>query len=659
MELLEGTSLKARLLQGPVSLEELIEITSQVADALGAAHEQGIIHRDITPGNIFLAANGLVKLLDFGLAKHFPASDSEGMATEEVTSVGVVHGTIHYISPEQLSRTAPVDYRCDLYALGVVMYQMATGTRPFDIQPRAALIEAIQAQPHIPLRQLAPEHPSQLARIVDTLLAKDPQDRYQSADTLRAELDALRRALKPTAPHADVREGSSVAVLPFEIVGAADTTTLALRDGLAAEISSRLSRLERIRVAPRTSIRALEGHPVREIGKLLTVDFVIEGTLQLTGDRVRATANVIEAAHERAALPSLTIDRPIGDLLTTQDEIAREVCDGLAAAITRPAKRYPQDPEAYHAFKRGQHLWKSCFAGGWRPAIEHFQHAIDRDPGFAPAHVALASAYNFLGFYSLVKPNLAFAVARRSAERALAIDPALAPACIEVALAKFGGEWDWDGAEEAFRRGIALDARNPLAHVHYSWLLMLLGREDAAFAEAQRGHALAPSSRLVAGARSQTMYLAGRYDEAIRLCTECLRFDPTYVFAAHVRGLCYLAKAMRDLATADLEQAVALSHRAPFYLGLLGHCYGAFGMRDQAHGILTELNNPPPDTYVPPQFYVFVYAGLGEKERALEYQEKAYEDGASPFNYLTPFIRGLYALSPQHKRRLEQMRLVL
>lgn len=660
MELLEGASLKARLLQGPLSIEEIIEITSQAADALGAAHDQGIIHRDITPGNIFLAANGLVKLLDFGLAKHYPMSSTDGMTTDEVTTVGVVHGTIHYMSPEQLSRTASVDYRCDLYALGVVLYQMATGTRPFDIQPRGALIAAIQAQPHIPLRQLAPQHPAQLARIVDTLLAKDPQDRYQSAHTLRAEVDVLRRGLKPAAAASEIREDVSIAVLPFEILGLADSATLALRDGLAGDISSRLSRIDRIRVAPRTSIRALDGNPVREIGKLLNVDLVIEGTLQVSAGRLRATANVVDAAHERVALPSLTIDRPIGDLLTTQDEIAREVCDGLSGAISRPpAKRYPQDPDAYHAFKRGQHLWKSCFAGGWRPAIEHFQHAIDRDPGFAPAHVALASAYNFLGFYSLVKPNLAFAVAGRSAERALTIDPGLAPACIEVALAKFGGEWDWDGAEQAFRRGIALDPRNPLAHVHYSWLLMLLGREDAAFAEAQRGHALAPSSRLVAGARSQTMYLAGRYDEAIRLCTECLRFDPGYVFAVHVRGLCYLAKGMRDLATADLEQAAALSHRAPFYLGLLGYSYGACGMRDEALALLGELKNPPADTYVPPQCYVFIYAGLGEKERALEYQERAYQDGASPFNYLTPFIRGLYALSPQHKRRLEQMRLVL
>ena len=243
-------------------------------------------------------------------------------------------------------------------------------------------------------------------------------------------------------------------MLPFDVVGDADPTTVSLRDGLAADLCSRLSRLDDLRVAPRTSTRALTGQSVREIGKRLGVDMVLEGTLQRINERVRVTANLIDAAHERTLLPSLVIDRAFDDVLTTQDDIARDVCDGIRAVLSRaPAKRYSQEPEAYHAFKRGQHLWRTCFEGGWRPAIEHFQHAIDRDPQFALAHVALASAYNFLGFFSLVKPNLAFAVAGRAAERALAIDPTLGSAFVELALAKFGGDWDWDGAEQAFRRG--------------------------------------------------------------------------------------------------------------------------------------------------------------------------------------------------------------
>ena len=191
MELLEGTSLKSRLQGGPLWLGEIVDIASQVADALGAAHGQGIIHRDITPGNIFLTAGGLVKLLDFGLAKHFPTSTGDDQTTDALTSIGTVAGTIHYMSPEQLAGAVPVDSRCDLFALGVVLYQMATGARPFDILPRSALRSAIQSQPHVPMRQLAPHHPVQLERIIDSLLAKRPDDRYQSAGTLRAELDVV------------------------------------------------------------------------------------------------------------------------------------------------------------------------------------------------------------------------------------------------------------------------------------------------------------------------------------------------------------------------------------------------------------------------------------------------------------------------------------
>jgi serine/threonine-protein kinase len=661
MELLEGTSLKARLLGGPLALGEIADIACQIADALGAAHDNGIIHRDITPGNVFLTAGGLVKLLDFGLAKHFPRAAAAVDTSDDITNPGAVAGTIYYMAPEQLRDAAAVDYRCDFFALGAVLYQMATGARPFDMPSRHALANAIRLQPHIPLGQLAPHHPAALERLIDRLLAKRPEDRYQSAATLRADLEAIRKPTGTgTKPPGSWPDRASVAVLPFEIIGASDAEAESLRDGLAVDLASRLGRLEPLRVAPRTSVRACAGLAVRELGERLGVELVLEGTVQRDLQCVRVTASLVEAARERAVMPSLVVDRAFDGTLAAQEQIARDVCDGVAAAFSRgTARGLAQDPEAYHAFKRGQHLWTSCFEGGWRAAIDHFQHAIDRDPQLTAAHVALASAYNFLGFYSLIKPNLAFAVARRAAERALAIDPALGPACIDLALARFGGDWDWDGAEEAFRQGLALNPADPLAHVHYSWLLVLLGREDAAFAEARRGHELAPSSRLVTTARAQTLYIGGRLDEAIELCSECLGADPSYVFAIHLRGLCHLAKSMRDAAIADLELAASLSRRAPFYLGILGRCYGEFGMREQAYRLVAELRDCPAETYVPPQCYVFIFAGLGERERALEYQEDAYKDGASPFNYLMPAIRALYARSPHHKKRLEQMRLAL
>lgn len=662
MELLQGRSLKARLAAGSLTLDEILDIATQVADALAAAHDQSILHRDITPGNIFLTESGIVKLLDFGLARPYPSFDGDEHTTSDVTAPGGgVAGTIHYMAPEQLTDEAVVDHRCDLYSLGVVLYQMATGARPFEARSTQEIITLIREQPHVPVRQLAPQHPVEIERIIDKLLAKRPEDRYQTAGALRAELEPMKRRSLVSKPAAERDAGlASIAVLPFEIVGAADRPAEQFRDGLAADVSSRLSHIPHLRVAPRTSTHPVAGESARDVGKRLDVELILEGSVQRVEDRIRVTANLIDAAREQSVRPALRVERRFDDILTVQDEISREIADGLTPAFARaPGRRYTQDPEAYHAFKRGQHYWKACFAGGWRQAIEHYQKAVDRDPRFALAHVALANAYNFLGFYCLMKPNVAFAVAEQSAAHALAIDDTLAVAHAELALTKFGGDWDWEGSEHEFRRAITLDPANPLAHLYYSWLLMLLGRDDAAFSEARVGHQLAPSSRLAAVGRAQTLYLARRYDEAIDLCTGCLRFDPGYVFATHLRGLSYLGKSMHREAVADMERSATLSNRTPFYIGMLGLCYGEAGMRDEALSLIPELDRQAHETYVPPQAYVFIYKGLKERERALKYQEKAYEDGASPFNYLTPSIRDFYALDPQHKKRLEQMRLSL
>lgn len=526
MELLEGESLRERLRGARLSSTEIFDIIRQITSALVAAHDHDIIHRDITPANIFLTSSGLVKLLDFGLATHFPvARPLDVEAINESANPKTTPGTIHYMAPEQFVDDAVVDHRCDFYALGAVVYEMATGVKPFARNSSRALIDAIQHEPHVPVQELAPEHPPQLGRLVDRLMAKSPDARYQSASSLRADVEAVA-----SAPE----------------LGAAE-----------------------------------------------------------------------------------------------------------------PAGGYSTLPSAYHAFKRGKESWRHCHEGGWRDALREYETAIDLDPKFARALVALANAYNFLGFYSIIKPGVAFAAAADAAQRAVDINPRLAAAFIELGLAKFGGEWDWEAAEAAFRRGLLLDPTDPMAHVHYSWLLVLLERDDAAFKEADRGLALAPTSRLVATGRAQTLFLAGHYNAAISACDDCLRFDPNYVFAIHLRGLSSLAQRRFDVAAPDLERAAELGGRAPFYLGLLGRCYAQQGMRTKARAIIDELAHLPADTYVPPQCYVFVYAGLGERERALECQEQAYLDGASPFNYLYPGIREVYARSPHHKQRLAQMRLIV
>ena len=661
MELLQGESLKARLSTGPLPLDQILDITAQVADALAAAHDRGIMHRDLTPANIFLTSGGIVKLLDFGLARHFSAVEGD-QVSDDLTATGTVAGTIHYMAPEQFDDAVEVDHRSDLFSLGAVLYQMATGVRPFEAPLRSDVIACIRERRQLPIRQLSPQQPIQLERIVDRLLAKVPDDRYQTARALGADVNSLKMRERPVPElvHSGERPQASIAILPFTIVGDVTRDIEMLRDGLVEDLCSRFSAVTRLRVAPRTSTRALPGVSVRELGRTLRVDLVLEGSIQCVNSDVRVHATLVDAEHERSVRPAFSIDRRFDDVLRLQDEIASALVRAASGVFDQsPERRYTQDPDAYHAFKRGQQEWKSCFAGGWRAAIEQYQQAIERDPKFALAHVALAGAYNFLGLYSLMQPNLAFSVAARSAGLALGLDETLAAAHTELALAKFGGDWDWDGAERDFRRAMSLAPGDALSHVYYSWLLMLLGRKDAAFAEAEAGHVLAPSSRLVKGARAQTLYLARRYDEAIALCNECLRFDPHYVLALHLRGLCVLNRSRDVSAIADLEAAATLSARSPFYLGLLGLCYGEFGMRAEALALVEELNRTAQDHYVPSQCFVFIYAGLGEREQALTYQEKAYADGASPFNYLTPTVRQLYALDPYHQKRLEQMRLIL
>jgi eukaryotic-like serine/threonine-protein kinase len=281
---------------------------------------------------------------------------------------------------------------------------------------------------------------------------------------------------------------------------------------------------------------------------------------------------------------------------------------------------------------------------------------VELDPRFAPAHVMLADAYCFLGLLSLMTPATAFRQAELSAQRALALDEDLAAAHAALALVRFGGDWDWEAAEAGFRRALDLDGDLSSARVYYSWLLGLLGREAAALRTADDAVATSPSRGVLAGA-ALTYFMTGRTAEAIHRCNECLSRHPDYAFATYLRGQCHHMQGNYAAAHADLERAVTLGGRAPFFLGLLGKSLGEAGLHERAAGILEELDRIATRQYVAPHCYVYVLHGMGRREEAMKHQERAYRDGAVPLNYLTPFIRDLFLLNPHHRDRLRQMRL--
>lgn len=660
MELLQGESLKQRLRTGPMPVQDLLAVAIDVTRALSVAHLADIIHRDITPGNIFLTDGGTAKLLDFGLAKALVVDDDEagdGM-TDGVTDLGVIPGTVHYLAPEQLLK-APIDRRSDLWALGAVLYHAATAARPFDARTKTEVIAQILGPHVMPPRRIVPSLPEAFEQIVMRLLEPDPAHRYQRAADLLKDLETLREERQPAAQRPTRRQANmSLAVLPFALAGDETDTLRSFRDGLASDTAWALQQIPGLRVASRTSVESARGLDIRALGERVGVEHVLEGSIQQVGERFRVIAGLVAVqGDERLRMP-LRIELPGSDVLSAQDEAVRQVVAAVKSTATRSTHAVTTSPEAFVEYQRGLHAQRDVFSGTWSTVIEHATRATDIDPGFAPAHAMLADTYNSLGLLSFMKPRLAFQKARLAAERALAIDPDLAAAHAALGLVRFGDDWDWNAAETHFRRALDLDPELASARVHYSWLLMLLGREAAALAEANRAVSAWRTRFVIAGA-AVTYFLAERYDEAIALCDEALEGDPEYLFATYQRGQCYHMKGMYPSAQAELERGAQIGGRAPFYIALLGKSYGEAGMRDKALAIVRELDEMQSRRYVAPHCYVYIYHGLGEREEALLHQEDAYRDGGQPLNYLSPFIRNLFSLDPTHRDRLRQMRLTV
>lgn len=623
MEYLPGRTLQDVLARGRIPASEALNYALQIAEALAAAHGAGIIHRDIKPANIMIAPSGSgpfqVKVLDFGLAKLSEPSSSEA-TTLEASTKGSIIGTAAYMSPEQ-AEGKPVDARSDIFSFGSVLYEMLSGRRAFRGESSLAVLMAVLRETPEPLSGV----PSGLQTIVSRCLQKNPDLRYPSALELKMALQACIR-LSP-ASSSPVK---TIAVLPFANLSG-DKEQEYFSDGLTEEMISALTRSPGLRVTARTSAFALRGKDldIREIGARLNVEYILEGSVRRSRNRVRITAQLVNAA-DGCPLWSERYDREIRDVLDIQEEISQSIVKTLRvhlAGETPLVKRHTSSPEAYSLYLRGRYHQEKKTPEGLSRAKQCFEEALAADPNYAMAHLGLAEFHWQNAFYGFQYPKEALAHAKQAATRALEIDDALAEGQALLGTLLGVADCDWPAADLAFQRALELEPNSPWVLFRYSKdYLWPQGKTEEAVAAIERALSLDPLWILGNWALAYFIYAVRRYDRAVKHLLAVVEMDPAYYLAYCVLGLAYAQQGMLREAVVSLEKACELAPGNPFTLGMLAYGLGRAGQQEHALQILRKLHAAEQNSYVPAKAFMFAHAGLANASKVLGYAEKSLDD---------------------------------
>jgi serine/threonine protein kinase/tetratricopeptide (TPR) repeat protein len=654
MELLEGQTLKSKIGGKPLPLHAIVDLSIEIADALDAAHKAGIVHRDIKSSNIFVDSRGHARLLDFGLAKlgrELQISMREGdddLATAEYerpmrTSTGTVLGTMNYMSPEQ-ARAEQVDARSDLFSLGVVLYEMATGRIPFGGKTIAVVFDEILNKIPASIRSLNANAPAELDHIVRRALAKKRDNRYESASAMKADLVQLRGGVDTEARHRvdgttslssgqaapTLSSSPSIAVLPLvNLSGNADNDYFG--DGLAEELIGALMKVEGVNVVARTSTFQFKGQAldVREIGQRLNVTAVLEGSFRMAGDRIRISANFINVA-DGYQIWSDRFDRSMEDIFAVQDEIAQTIVNALEVTLggrskKQLIKRETENVEAYNHYLRGRFHWKKKTPDAIHKATECFKQALEIDPQYAVAHAGLADCYAMLGTYAILPRNIVMPQARTAAERALELDDSLAEAHSAIALVSAIHEFEWDVAERQFQRALELAPDFSTARYWYAMFVLLPNsRFDEAIGQAEWAAQLDPVNPSINAATGLIHYMQGSYSRAIEIIEVALELDPSHPLVNITLAWSYTGAGRFDEALAALDRCESI--RVPA-TGARAWTQLLAGNRDEGLRLLEELRQWSRQGNSQADFEMArVYVVLGDKDQAFECLERTFNE---------------------------------
>ena len=666
MEYVSGQDLKGFIRQsGQMAIGTSVSVAKQICEGLSEAHRTGVIHRDLKPSNIMIDQEGNVRIMDFGIAR--------SLKEKGITGAGVMIGTPEYMSPEQAEAKA-VDKRSDIYSLGVILYEMVTGRVPFDGDTALSIAMRHKGETPKDPKEYNAQIPDDLSHLILKCLEKDKDSRFQSAGEIQSDLENIEKSIpttdraiptkksltskeitvqfslkklfvpglvfiavivigsilwkvllqKEAAPPS--MEKSSIAVLPF-IDLSPNKDQEYFCDGMTDELIAKLSKLEGLKVIPRTSMMRYKNteKDITEIGQELEVKSIMEGSVRKEKENIRVIATLINVS-DNSQLWSETYDQRLESIFVIQSSIAEKISNALLAKLSPDEKeKLQKNPteslEAYNLYLQGRFFWNKRTEEGFNRAIEYFEEAIKKDQRYALAYSGLADCYNMLGDYSYLPPKEAYPKAKEAAQKALLIDNTLAQAHTSLAFVLIHYESDLDGAKKKYELAIQLNLNYGTAHQWYANCLSVLGRHDEAIAEAKKARELDPLSPIINRNVGNRLYYARQFDQAIEESLKALKMFPDFFPIHRTLGYLYLKKGMFSEAIAAFQKVGNAA--------ILGYAYALSGNQAKAQVVLNDLKEKAKNTYVPSNAIAQIYIGLGDKDHAIEWLEKAYEERAS------------------------------